>query len=191
MIVVVMIIQLIWYFFLQETYEDDSLSEPTEHGEEQVDIWQKLVAELKHERDQSIMDRDQSILDRNKAISALMDLEKEHAKALALIYQLRKDLAEKNNIEGVRMQSENNESSPITNGTKADSTKQALSTCEKCCMGRPTFDYIKEDRERIWRDIVKRVTLERDEARKRLEVGYDNYGEDNDDVVVMVMIFNW
>ncbi|XP_032229279.2 uncharacterized protein LOC5505011 isoform X1 [Nematostella vectensis] len=52
--------------------------------DEREEIWQKLVEEMKVERDQAVTER-------NQALSVLMEVEKEYSKALLMIEDLRKE----------------------------------------------------------------------------------------------------
>ncbi|KAK3741184.1 hypothetical protein QZH41_012618, partial [Actinostola sp. cb2023] len=171
--------------FHEENYVEDSSPEPMAHSdliqEEREEVWRKLVEELKQERDQSIMDR-------NQALSALMDLEKEHAHALAIIEQQRKDLDSRTSDtiltirNGLNSGGERNDLSSIkqshferfseSSASKAESNiLSALApTCENCSAGKQTYEHLKEERDQIWRDIVQQSTLEKEEAKKRLQM---------------------
>jgi hypothetical protein len=117
-----------------------------------------------------------------------MDLEKEHAHALTVIDQQRKELEVRvtgrghsgsNGIDSCgsrcnlsRLSPSNFERFSESSASKAESNiLSALApTCEKCSSGKQAYEHLKEERDQIWREIVNKAGLEKEEAKKRLEV---------------------
>lgn len=116
------------------------------------------------------------MLDRNRAISALMDLEKEHTKALSVIDQLKRDLTDTKRLSEDQIKQSRLERLQESSSAKVQSEMHLAltTTCQNCNAGKAAYEHLKEERDQIWRDIVKQTTLEKEEAKKRLEVWRDS-----------------
>ena len=143
-----------------------------------------MVEELK-------LERDQAVVERNQALTALMEIEKKYADALERIDQLKKLCSETRRVASSHDSSPQTKRSAsswlnrpleqncddVTEKTGAGSSfdSHGTSTFQKCvkCQEKEgvikTYENIKEERDQIWRDIVKQAHEERDGAVRRLE----------------------
>lgn len=143
-----------------------------------------MIEELK-------LERDQAVLERNQALTALMELEKKYADSVERIDQLKKLCSETRRIaSNLDSSLELNrsisswlnrplEGNPEIVGESGSSSSlcdlHGDSSVQKCvkCLEKDgvitTYENIREERDQIWRDIVKQAHQERDEAVRRLE----------------------
>ena len=148
-----------------------------------------MIEELK-------LERDQAVVERNQALSALMEMEKKHSDALERIEQLKKLCSETRRTSSnedspshkkkwtsswlnrplEQNQEDISEKSPGSSGsTPSALDPYGINLFQKCakCQEKDgvikTYEKIKEERDQIWRDIVKQAHQERDEAVRKLE----------------------